>query len=134
MENPTVPQKPTRKRWAMIGLVCLVVALGWYLLRALREAQSAVPSVVPQAAEMTALEFNDAEKTYIASLKTGGEREAFEKGKVLFATKSKTWGQDTRNMGESVYAESQGFSRREAEAFAMGLHFAHGQAQHAVAQ
>jgi len=134
VEAPVKPATSDRRRWFILVFALVIIGLGWYLARALREAQSAVPLEVPQAAEMTTAEFDEAESEYVASLKTKNEREAFEKGKVLYATKAQTWGQDTRNMGESNYAESQSFSRRETEAFAMGLHFAHGKAHNSSGQ
>lgn len=134
MEAPATSATPHRRRFLCLVLVLAILGLGWHLAGTLRETQSAVPREIPQAATLTAAEFNEAEREYVSSLKTKGERDAFAKGKILYATRTQTWGQDTQNMGESDYAESQGFSRREAEVFAMGLHFAHGQAHKSSGQ
>lgn len=103
----------------------LVVA---FIVRAKLNATT-LPETLPYADRMTHDGLLKEEAEYLSRLRNRRESEAFHKGRIMEITRRKTWGGDAENLGESGYAESQGYGRREREAFAMGIHFAQEEAK-----
>jgi len=109
----------------------LLVGAGFaiaFLLR-VRQNQTTIPGELPYAETLSYDELLKAKAEYLGGLRNRREVEAFHMGRVIEITRRKTWGDDSENLGESGYAESEQLGSREREAFAMGIHFAQEEAK-----
>ena len=83
----------------------------------------------PPTAALGAAGLERARQEYVDSLRGRGERGAFEQGYAMGKAGTATWGPGPRNLGDSGFAGAQSYTRRQSEAFAMGIHFANEEAK-----